>query len=72
MGQILRKKYREGIEQAYRAGFLDAVYALAVWREGIQVVGVQEHPISEVKKDLEGSFVGYYCVNSLIKEIMQT
>lgn len=42
-------------QQAYREGYIDAVRNYAVWKNGEQLVGVQQRPLPEVLEEIEKS-----------------
>lgn len=45
------EQHRTQLKAAYKTGFLDALRALAVWKDGDQVVGVREQPLQKFLDD---------------------
>jgi len=43
-----KKELAEISRRAYRAGLIDGIREYARWKNGTQVVGIQERPIQEV------------------------
>jgi hypothetical protein len=49
-------KLLELVQVAYMYGYINATKRLAVWRDGKQVIGIMEQPLSEFIKEQEAYF----------------
>lgn len=49
------KDFEKEYEMGYRQGYIDAISNYAVWRDGVQYVGILQTPLKEMIEEVKTS-----------------